>query len=86
MTTGQCPWCGHGGERAQFWSTAEHADEAEFVYSANNEQTRARNPVMCPECHGVGGPEDFFDDGSTLADFADPEDDYADCAEWKHRI
>lgn len=53
-----CPWCGCN---VQPVATAENLDRAEFVYSTpqNDPRVVARNPLMCPDCCGVGGFEDF---------------------------
>ena len=54
-----CPWC---GSTASTLRTIEHLDVAEFVYSRPGEAAARLNPVMCSECHGVGGHEDFGDE------------------------
>lgn len=52
-----CPWC---GDHITPQFTAEHLNEAEFIYNNKNDHKAVRrNPLMCPECHGVGGYEDF---------------------------
>lgn len=54
----KCPWC---GSTAKTLRTLDHLDEAEFVYTDRSEAAARRNPVMCSECHGVGGYEDFVE-------------------------
>jgi hypothetical protein len=52
-----CPWC--GSDKAPL-PTIDHLDEAEFVYVKPSKCAAQRNPCMCPDCHGVGGREDFM--------------------------
>lgn len=56
-TKTECPWC---GSSMQPVSTDEYIELAEFVYSDKRDpKARKRNPAMCPDCHGVGGWEDW---------------------------
>lgn len=51
----ECPWC--GSKQAP---VATDVEVANFVHSdPRDPKARARNPLMCPECHGVGGFEDW---------------------------
>jgi hypothetical protein len=57
MEKGTCPWCDH---RVHPVSTADHMDKACFQYSDKTPKAIALNPLMCPECCGVFGYEDFY--------------------------
>ena len=55
-----CPWC---GSTTPPLLTSEHPDEANFVYPSGNKKADIkRNPLMCADCCGVGGREDFSDE------------------------
>jgi len=55
---GECPWC--ESEVTPLF-TAEHLSEANFQYSSPRDpKAVAKNPLMCPECQGVFGFEDFY--------------------------
>lgn len=52
-----CPWC--ASTKAPI-PTAEHLGEAVFQYGHPGDSKHvARNPLMCPDCLGVGGWEDW---------------------------
>lgn len=51
--------CTHCKEAVNPVLTAEHTDEAKFVYGAASPQNVAANPWMCPKCFGVGAAADF---------------------------
>jgi len=51
-----CPWC-------NTVVTPIATDErAVFVHSKGTAKDRVRNPLMCPDCFGVGGVEDWYGD------------------------
>ena len=53
--SGSCPWCGSDSE-----PVPTDLEVAEFRYSDPKEPSSLRrNPAMCPDCHGVGGWEDW---------------------------
>ncbi len=55
-TATACPWCGGHAE-----PVPTDLEVAEFVHSDPHRDPRAlaRNPAMCPDCHGVGSYEDW---------------------------
>jgi hypothetical protein len=50
-----CPWC-----EADVDPQPTNLETAEFVYCAPSAEALRLNPLECPECHGVGGYEDWY--------------------------